>query len=332
MSSALKIGVLGAARIAPSAILKPARRNARAEVLAVAARDGERAERLARRFGIERHYSSYQDLLDDEDIDAIYNPLPNGLHGAWTVAALNAGKHVLCEKPFAANADEAQQVCDLAEVLGLKVMEAFHWRYHAVTARALAVIASGEIGQVEHVESNMCFPLPMFKDIRWQLALAGGAMMDGGCYAVSMARCFAGDEQGMPEVLAATAMEKTPGVDRYTEAQLRFGNGVTARLRTSMWSRVLFDMSVRVQGSEGELKILNPILPQAFHRLTVVSKKGRRREQLSGPSSYAAQLQAFVDHVRLGNSIITGPEYACRNMQIIDAIYRAAGLEPRSPS
>src|SRR5262249_7434716 len=149
--------------------------NAGVVCAAIAARDPNRARAFAAKHNIPKVHESYEALLADDDLDAIYNPLPNGLHGLWTLRALDAGKHVLCEKPFTANAAEAQTVADATASSGLVVMEAFHWRYHPMAARMLEVIASGELGDVRRIEAALCFPLPMFKDIRYQLDLAGGA-------------------------------------------------------------------------------------------------------------------------------------------------------------
>jgi len=123
---------------------------------------------------VPRVADSYQALLDDPDIDAVYNPLPNGLHGEWTLKAIAAGKHVLCEKPFTANAEEAERVAASAAYSNLVVMEAFHYRYHPMAKRALQIVESGELGRLTHVETAFCFPLPRFADIRYQLDLAGG--------------------------------------------------------------------------------------------------------------------------------------------------------------
>src|SRR3954449_10479655 len=131
----IRIGILGAARIAPPALVRPARAVAEVELNAVAARDPARAQAFASKHGVPRVLTSYQELLDDPDLDAVYNPLPNGLHAEWTLKALEAGKHVLCEKPFTANAAEAQTVADAARASGLVVMEAFHYRYHPLAAR-----------------------------------------------------------------------------------------------------------------------------------------------------------------------------------------------------
>src|SRR6185369_12699923 len=171
--SALRIGVLGAARIAPNALIRPARQVDDVTVAAVAARDPARARAFAAKHGIGRVHDSYDALIDDPELDAIYNPLPNGLHGVWTLRALAAGKHVLCEKPFTANADEARLVADAVSASDHVVMEAFHYRYHPLAARLLELLDGGTIGEVRHVEARMCFPLPVFSNIRYNLALAG---------------------------------------------------------------------------------------------------------------------------------------------------------------
>lgn len=188
----LRIGILGAARIAPLALIKPARQDSEVVVAAVAARDVTRGRKFAAEHGIARVHNSYHELVTDPEIDAVYNPLPNGLHGRWTRAALTAGKHVLCEKPFTANAAEAREIAALAEQSDRIVMEAFHYRYHPLALRAEQIIASGELGRLRRVEAAMCFPLPKFSDIRYDYSLAGGATMDAGCYAVHMVRTFGG--------------------------------------------------------------------------------------------------------------------------------------------
>jgi len=185
---AVRIGVLGAAKIAPHAVIEPARNTTEAQVVAVAARDRSRADAYAAKHDIPKVHGSYADLISDPEIDAIYNPLPNGLHAQWTIAALEAGKHVLCEKPFTANTHEAEDVAAVAERTGLVVMEAFHYRYHPLAHRMREIVESGELGPIRRVETALCFPLPKFSDIRYQYDLAGGATMDVGTYTVHMAR------------------------------------------------------------------------------------------------------------------------------------------------
>ena len=325
----LRIGCLGAARIAPSALLKPAAGNEGVVCAAVAARDANRAREFAEKHGIPKVHASYDALLADDEIDAVYNPLPNGLHGLWTLRALQAGKHVLCEKPFTANEAEAQKVADAATTSGLVVMEAFHWRYHPLAARMLEVIASGELGQVRRIEAALCFPLPRFSDIRYQLALAGGALMDAGCYPVHMVRTLAGAE---PSVVEASAKLRSPEVDRRMEAELAFDDGRTGHILASMWSSTLLSLKVKVVGADATMRVFNPTNPHMFNRLSVSGTKGRRHERVSGGPTYGYQLEAFRAAVQEGTRILTPPSDAVANMATIDSIYRAAGLHPRQPT
>ena len=321
----LRIGCLGAARIAPTALFKPAHTVEGVDVTAIAARDYAKAHKFARKHGIPKTHVSYDALLTDPDVDAIYNPLPNGLHAEWTLKAIEAGKHVLCEKPFTANAVEAQQVADAAAQSGLTVMEAFHWRYHPVAQR-MRDIVENELGTVRRLEASFCFPLVRRGDIRWNLDLAGGALMDAGCYAVHMVRTLAGAE---PEVVRAEALQLTPGVDRRMEAELAFTDGRSGGITASMLSRTLLRISLRVDGDGGSMRVVNPLAPHLFHRLTVRRDGTTHREHVSGRSTYWHQLRAFANAVQTGEPPITDTADAVANMRTIDAIYRAAGMEPR---
>lgn len=325
----LRFGILGAAAIAPNALIKPAAASAGAEVVAVAARDRDRAAAFAAKHGIPGVHGSYEALLDDPAIDAVYNPLPNGLHGRWTVAALEAGKHVLCEKPFTANADEARAVAEVARGTDRVLMEAFHWRYHPMTARLLEIVRGGELGELRHVAGAFCFPLPRKGDIRWSVPLAGGALMDAGCYPIHWVRTVVGTE---PEVVSAESEEGWGGVDRATRARLAFPDGPTGAITCSMWSRRVAAIWLRVEGSEGVLKARNPLMPPLFGRLKVETGAGTRVEKPWPGTTYAHQLTAFVAAVRDGAPFPTGVDDAIANMAVIDAIYRAAGREPNQPT
>jgi predicted dehydrogenase len=325
----LRIGVLGAARITPLALIKPAKHHPDVVVTAVAARDGTRARAFAVKHDIARVHDSYEALIADPDLDAIYNPLPNGLHGKWTRAAIEAGKHVLCEKPFAANAAEAREIADVAAMSDRVVMEAFHYRYHPLTLRTEQIIASGELGNLKRVEAGLCFPLPKFSDIRYNYALAGGALMDAGCYAVHMVRTFGGST---PEVVSARAKLRDSQIDRAMTAELEFAEGHTGRVRCSMWSSRLLEIRTRVVGERGELSLFNPVTPQFIHRLAIRLPEGRRVERFPRRASYAYQLDAFAAAVLRDEPVKTTPEDAIENMTVIDAIYRAAGLPLRQPS
>jgi predicted dehydrogenase len=325
----LRIGVLGAARIAPAALIRPARHVHGVKVVAVAARDPERARAFAGKHHIDRTLGTYAELVTDPDIDAVYNPLPNGLHGRWTRAAIAAGKHVLCEKPFTADADEARAVARDAAGTGLVVMEAFHYRYHPLSARLEQIVGGGELGKVGRIDIQFSAPLAKRGDIRYRLDLAGGAQMDMGCYTVSLLRLLAGRE---PTVVRARAKLSSPGVDRAMRADYELPGGGTARTRCSMFSSSLLRMHAVVTGENGELRVFNPFAPQFVHRLTVRTNGVRRVEHVSREPTYNFQLRAFADAVNGGPPVLTPPEDAIKNMAIIDDIYRAAGLEPRRPS
>jgi len=324
--SRVRIGVLGAARIAPAAIVEPARVCSEAELVGIAARDRDRANAFAAKHGVPHVFDSYADLLADPGIDAIYNPLPNGLHAEWTIAALEAGKHVLCEKPFTSNTQEAEEVAAVADRTGLVAMEAFHYRYHPLADRMRALVEDGELGALEHVEAALCFPLPKFSDIRYQYHLGGGATMDVGTYTVHLARLLGLEE---PSVASATAKLRAPDVDRAMTAQLTFPSGHTGRITCSMWSSDVLKAFVRVRGSRGELYVINPTNPQVWHRFRVTIDGVGHTERFSRRPTYEFQLDAFTAAVLRGSPTLTPPPDSIANMRVLDAIYVAAGMRPR---
>lgn len=332
----IRFGVLGAAAIAPNALVKPAAASPDAEVVAVAARDRSRAEAFASRHRVPRVHETYEDLLADPEVDAVYNPLPNGLHGHWTVAALQAGKHVLCEKPFTANAAEARAVAEVARGTDRVLMEAFHWRYHPLAARLIEIVRSGEIGELRHVAGSFCFPLPKKGDIRWSVPLAGGALMDAGCYPVHWVRTMAAAAgAGEPAVVSAECDEGWGGVDRATRATLAFPDGptgATGAVTCSMWSRRVAAIWLRIEGSEGTIKVRNPLMPPLLGRIAVQTPVGRRVEKPWPGTTYVHQLGAFVAAVRDGTPFPTDVDDAIANMAVIDAIYLAAGRQPNQPT
>ena len=322
----VRIGILGAARIAPSAAIKPARNIDEAVVGAVAARDRGRADAFASKHGIPKAHDSYAALIADPEIDAIYNPLPNGLHAEWTIAALEAGKHVLCEKPFTANAAEAEAVAAVAQRTGLVVMEAFHYRYHPLAHRMREIVESGELGTIRRVETALCFPLPKFSDIRYQYDLAGGATMDVGTYTVHTARLLGCEE---PTVVSARAKLRSPTVDRAMRAELTFPSGHTGRITCSMWSTWLIRTTAKVIGDRGEMRVINPTAPQLWHRMRVKTDGKTRGEKFSRRPTYEYQLEAFCAAVLRGEPTLTPPADSIANMRVLDAIYVAAGMTPR---
>jgi predicted dehydrogenase len=322
----VRIGILGAARIAPSAVVKPAATIGEAVIGAVAARDRSRADAFAAKHGIPKVCESYAALVADPDLDAIYNPLPNGLHAEWTIAALEAGKHVLCEKPFTANAQEAEAVAAVAARTGLVVMEAFHYRYHPLARRMREIVESDELGTLQRVETALCFPLPKFSDIRYQYDLAGGANMDVGSYTAHMARLLGREE---PTVVSAHAKLRTDKVDRAMRAELKFPSGHTGRITCSMWSKWVLQTSARVVGDRGEMRVINPTAPQIWHRMRVTTGGKNRVEKFPRRPTYEYQLEAFCAAVLRGEPTLTPPADSIANMRVLDAIYVAAGMTPR---
>lgn len=325
----LRIGVLGAARISGKAIGDPAR-NTGHRLVAVAARDHSRAEAFAAENNIERVLDSYQAVIDDPEVEAIYNPLPNGLHGPWNLRAIAAGKHVLSEKPSASNAEEARIVRDAANAAGVKFMEAFHYRYHPVMKRMLELAGSGELGQLQHIDVHMSFPNDDPTDPRWSMELAGGATMDVGCYAIHGLRTLGVVGGGEPSVVSATAIERagTPGMDETLEADLVYPSGLTAHFTTSFVVPEM-DFTMRIVGSEGEAFAHNFCVASFDDRITVRTAAGERVEELGTKTSYTYQLEAFADHVRNDAPIWTDAEDAVVQAEFIDAVYAAAGLPPR---
>jgi predicted dehydrogenase len=328
MNAPLRIGILGAARINGPAILQPVKEVPQVTIQAIAARDPKRAAAVAAKHSIPTVHSSYENLLADPKIDAVYIPLPNSLHASWSIKALQAGKHVLCEKPITANADEAEHLADVATKTGLIVAEAMHSRYHAIAQRVVEIVRSGQIGELRHVEAHACFVIPGSKDIRWQYEMGGGAMMDLGVYAVAILRSLAGKEP--TEVTQATAKLAKPQVDRWIDARLAFDGGMTGRILTSLWGWPVLAGIAWAEGTLGTMRVINPYGPQLFNRIEIIKGKEITKEFVPKlPATYVSQLRAFVDAVHTGQPPRTGPDHFIPNMKLVDAIYRRAGLLPR---
>ncbi|MEU0816474.1 Gfo/Idh/MocA family protein [Streptomyces mirabilis] len=325
----LRIGVLGAARIAELSIVGPARTTGH-RLVAVAARDRDRAEAFAARHGVERVADSYASLVTDPEIEVVYNPLANSLHGPWNLAALQAGKHVLTEKPSASNAAEAAEVHEAVVKAGTVFMEGFHYLFHPVTRRLHELLDSGELGDLRHVETTVAMPAPPDDDVRWQLPLAGGALMDLGCYSVHAQRMLAPWAGGAPRLVAARGGEKAraAGVDEWLDVDLEFPGGATGSARCHM-AHHTWQMSCRVVGSRGEATAVNFVQPHLDDRVVVRTAAGERTEELGRRSSYTYQLEAFAAHLRRGTPLTLDAADALTTMRLIDDCYRAAGFPVR---
>ncbi len=345
MPEPIKLGLLAASRIATQAVVQPAAQVDGVDIAAVAARSADRAAEAAAAWGAERSFGSYRELIES-DVDAIYIGTPAALHRPWAVAALEAGKHLLCEKPLASNAGDAAVIAAAAETAaanGVVAMEAFHWRYHPFTEQIRSALVSGELGNVSRVLTRFDIEdgrIPR-SDIRWDLSIGGGALMDLGCYNVQWMR-FVGEVLGIgePEVSSASAVCPVEGVDGAMEAELAWSGGaVTGHLATSM----IADFSdenpddvvgghithLVVHGDRGTLKATNPLAPHHGAALVVATDDGQRFEQASPSSTYYHQMVAFRAAINDGKPFPTTIADGVRNMAVIDACYRAAGLEPR---
>lgn len=313
----LRIGILGAARIAPVALIGPARLTGVAQVVAVAARDPGRAQAYAAEHGIPDVAADYEALIAHPEVEAIYNALPASRHADLTIAALEAGKPVLCEKPFAMNLDEAQAMTEAAEARDLVLMEAFHYRYHPLFARVLDIIADGEIGDVRRLEAVFSTSIEATAtELRYDPALGGGALMDLGTYCLHWVRTVVGAE---PEIRSASAMIGATGVDISTQAMLSFPRGVVADISCDMAGPVR--ATLEIEGLEGRLKVINPLAPQMGHLIEVtVEGEEARRETVSRDATYDFQLRAFVAAVRGGALPLTGGADAVAQMAALEAI------------
>ncbi len=318
----MRIGLLAASQISKPAMIDPAEANDRVEVAAVAARSIERAEAFAATHDIPVAYGSYHDLLADDSLDAIYVSTPASLHSEWSIAALLAGRHVLCEKPVAGNAAAARRMFETATEVDRVIMEGFHWRHHPFAERMIYEVA--KLSRPVTIETEFSIPQIPRSNIRYQLPLGGGALMDLGCYNVHWVRTLLGE----PETIEAEMETTTPGVDDTTTGMMRFADGSVARIRCSMSAaddiRVL-----EASASNGWVRADNPLHPYEGNRLAWEIDRSTGEEEVPGPTTFEAQLQSFVELVEDGGPRVVTAQDSIANMEVIDAMYRSAGLDPR---
>ena len=322
----IRIGLLGASRVSCYAVIEPATSIEGIEVSAVAARDAARAASFAEEKEIPHVERDYESLVTSGEVDLVYNGLPPSGHARWSIAALEAGKHVLCEKPFAMNAAEARSMVDAAQRTGKVLIEAYHYRFHPLFSRVLAVVDSGRIGAVRSLDAHFNVRIAARPgEIRYDPVLGGGAMMDLGCYCVHWARSVAGAE---PEVVSAAAIQHESGVDVEMKAVLEFPGGVRARVSASMSEDLPqgLDAGLIITGERGRLSVINPIAPHIGHELIVETPEGVTREEAAGDTTYYYQLRHVIDVLHGKAEPLTGGSDAIANMRVLDSIYRRAGL------
>ena len=328
-----KIGILGTASVARYALIGPARERQDCEVVAVGSRDSRRAADYARKNNIQKSYGSYEELITSPEVDVVYVALPNHMHFEWSMKALEASKHVLCEKPMASNGDQARKMVASAQASGRVLMEALHSTHHPLYPRLREIVRSGELGKVKQVRVDFCSLLPFRNNIRFKYELAGGANMDIGCYSVQLVRYLLGEE---PVVDSASARLVAPEVDGRIEAKMHCPSGIEIRVACSLielpWN---IRMKIEVEGENATLKSINPFAAHLFHTLTIRSKDGKvRKEKIQRkPSSYAHQLEHFLK--LLDGQVHDSPSSASeavKTLDVMDAMYTKSGLRLRGLS
>ena len=315
----VKWGVLGCAAFAKSTAIPAMLRAEGVELTGIASRSLEKAQAFAQEFGFARAYGSYEDLLADPDIEAVYNPLPNGMHPEWTIKAAQAGKHSLTEKPFAANLAEAEAVAAVVKQHGVLAMEAFMWRFHPMHRRVRQLIRDGHIGPVRFVRSAFTFMITRGPNVRLDSQLAGGGLMDVGCYCISEARFLFDAEP--TRVFAQADFDPEYKVDMLATAILEFPQG---RAVFDCGFELPYRCDYEVVGSKGRILCPNAILPGDAAELLIETNGKTEREAFPGVNQWSMEF----DH--LSHCIAEGvrPEYDCedavKQQRVIDTVYRSA--------
>jgi len=326
--SVLRWGILSTADIAVKKVIPGMRTASRCEVLGIASRDRERAESTARELGIPRAYGSYEELLGDPDLDAVYVPLPNHLHAAWTIGAARAGKHVLCEKPLSLTAAEAQEMVDACRAAGVVLVEAFMYRLHPSWVAVRDLVASGRIGRLQAVDSWFSYFLDDPSNIRNIRDFGGGALYDIGCYSVNLSRMLFGDEP--TSVAASIVRDPASGVDILTSGILTFPAG-TATFTCA--TQLEPDQRVHIYGTAGRIEVEIPfnIPPDRPSRVFVTAggdpPVAPATEILEFPAAdqYGVQADRFAAAVLDGAPESMAPADAVANLRVIERLFEAAG-------
>jgi predicted dehydrogenase len=319
-------GVLGVANIATEKVIPAMQRGSEAEIVAIASRDLEKARRAAKKLEIPKAYGSYEELLADRDVEAIYNPLPNHLHVPWSIRAAEAGKHVLCEKPIALSVAECRALIAARDRTGVKIGEAFMIRTHPQWIRARELVRSGELGDLRAVMTEFSFFNRDPKNIRNVEEWGGGALMDLGCYAIQSARMLFGEEP----LRVAALIDRDPEmrIDRLTTGMLEFPSGHSV---FTCSTQLVPYQRVQALGTRGRLEIeipFNAPLDQPCRFFVDTGKDvfggGVRTERFETANQYTIQGDLFSRAVRGEGEVPTPLEDSIRNMAVIEAVFQAA--------
>lgn len=320
----LNIGLLGASWIAPQAIIDPASIVQGTRIAAVAARDLAKAQPYADTYTIPKAYGGYDELLADPELDAIYISLPPAYHALWSIRALRAGKHVICEKPTAMTLAEAQAMVDVANATGKRLIEAFHSRYHPAFLTCMDWVQSGAIGDVKSMKAHFGVGIPDdgVKN-QYRPALGGGTIMDMGCYPLHWVRQLAGGAMSDARVVTTLA---DSGVDLTMQSDLTFENGVTAAISSTMHPDAPFDAYLKIEGSNGVIDFQNPLVPHRDGTLSMTVDGVTTNAAVSTVTTYSYQLQAIVNALQTGEELPTEGQGLIGQQADIDRLYDAAGL------
>ena len=317
----IRWGVLSTAKIGRKAVTPALQASHNGMVVAVASRDVEGAKAYAKAFGISSYYGDYEALLNDPDIDAIYIPLPNSLHKPWTLKALEADKHVLCEKPLGLNAQECLDMHEAAQQNGRILMEAFMYRFHPRTERVLELLQSHSLGKLRLIRAGFTFTVTNPENIRLKPELGGGSLMDVGCYCVNVGRTLTGRE---PTHAQAFAVWSEEGVDTAMVGVLRFDGDVFVQFHCALdTARQEF---VEVVGEEGRITLESAFLPGTEDAAIQLFMRGldREEENIPGEDEYQNMVEHFADCVLQGAEPRYGALEAAANLAAIEALYASA--------
>lgn len=325
----LRWGILGAANIAVGSVIPGLQQSELNEVAAIASRDEEKAKETADRLGIPQAYGSYEALLADDSIDAVYIPLPNHLHREWTIRAAEAGKHILCEKPLALNEQEASEMVQACEKAGVHLAEAFMYRHHPRYDQIRSIIESGEIGTIRGIHSTFSFNNSGSSgNVRFRKEWGGGALYDIGCYSISAARLLLGKEPTAVTVVGLFSPEHDH-VDMMASGLMEFGDNVGVTFDSSMWAA--FRNTLEVLGSDGIIEVPSAYISRLDNSSNFyVTKDGERTEiEVPKVNHYSLQGDDMARAVLQGEPLRFAPSDAVANMRVLDACLRSAEQRQR---
>ncbi|MEL7645407.1 MAG: Gfo/Idh/MocA family oxidoreductase [Anaerolineaceae bacterium] len=312
-------GILGTARIAAKSVIPAIKASKHNHVYAVASRDLTRAAEFVRDNEIPKAYGSYEELLRDENIQAVYIPLPNSEHSRWAIRAMEAGKHVLVEKPFALNADEAQLMVSTALEKSVVLMEAFMYRYHARTAQVRELVRKGALGKLRFIQSSMSFPLNNPDDIRLSAGLGGGSLYDLGCYCVDLQRMLVGRE---PRRVKALSYQGNSGVDLQVSATMDFGEQVYGHFDVSF--NAFRQQHTRIVGSEGALDLDSPFGAKAEASQAYLMKDGETKKlNIKRENAYEKMIEHFYYVIMSREAPLFPLADSVKNLVVIDALFQS---------